>query len=81
MGLKDHIKLQYLSEILCPAGVTAVSPDFVLAMEDLADTNKDGHLTLEEFENAYEDTSGVVATYCVGVEEEKIDSPERTRIG
>ena len=69
MGYSDNDKMVELSDTVCPEGKVAASYDLHRALESLADTNGDGFLSRDEFENADSDTSDILNEHCVYINE------------
>jgi len=69
MAYSDNKKMVELSDTFCPEGKVAASYELHKALESLADTDGDGVLSREEFENAYHDTTDIVDEHCVLVNE------------
>ena len=69
MSYSDNEKMVELSDTICPEGKVAASYELHRALEALADTNGDGFLSLDEFENAHHDTSDILNEHCVYVNE------------
>lgn len=65
MAYSDDEKMVELSDTVCPKGKVAVSYKLHKALEDLADTNGDGFLSHEEFENAHNDVMDIIDEHCV----------------
>jgi hypothetical protein len=65
MAYSDNEKMVELSDTVCPEGKVAASYDLHKALESLADTNGDGFLSREEFENADSDTKDIVDEHCI----------------
>ena len=69
MAYSDNEKMVELSDTVCPEGKVAASYDLHRSLESLADTNGDGFLSRDEFENAHHDTSDILNEHCVYVNE------------
>ena len=54
---------------ICPEGKVAASYELHKALESLTDTNGDGILSRDEFENAHHDTSDILTKHCVHINE------------
>ena len=61
LHLVDH-----LSEVLCAkVGKYAYSHELLWAVDALMDTDQNGSVSRNKFENAHQDTSHLVEEYCV----------------
>ena len=69
MAYSDNEKMVELSDNVCPEGKVAASYDLHKALESRADTNGDGFLSRDEFENAHHDTSDILNEHCVHINE------------
>jgi len=76
MSYSDNEKMVELSDTVCPEGKVAASYDLHRALESLADTNGDGFLSRDEFENAHHDTSDILDEHCVYINDVEHESEE-----
>ena len=76
MAYSDNEKMVELSDTVCPEGKVASSYELHKALESRADTNGDGFLSRDEFENANHDTSDILNEHCVHINEVEDESEE-----
>ena len=76
MAYSDNDKMVELSDTVCPEGKVAASYELHRALESLADTNGDGFLSRDEFENAHHDTSDILDQHCVNINDVEHESEE-----
>jgi hypothetical protein len=69
MAYSDNEKMVELSDTVCPEGKVTASYDLHKALESIDDTNGDGVLSRDEFENAHHDTLNIINEHCVYVNE------------
>ena len=69
LAYSDNEKMVELSDTVCPEGKVAASYDLHRTLESLADTNGDGFLSRDEFENAHHGTSDILNEHCIHINE------------
>ena len=74
----DNEKMAELSITICPEGKAAISYKLHEALERLADTDGDGFLSRDEFDNADQDTTAIAVEYCVPINDEEDNTGTKT---
>ena len=70
--------MEKLSDTICPEGKIAASYKLHEALERLADTDGDGFLSLDEFDNADQDTTAIADECCVPINDEEDNTGTKT---